>query len=68
MRFWKYLIGSMVRVSGVIMVLFGLGSSAFEVPVTIGIPIAVSGVVLYLIGRKPMISSRDRVTTDPSAK
>jgi len=25
LRFWKYLIGSMVRISGVIIVLFGLG-------------------------------------------
>jgi len=58
LRFWQNLIGSMMRISGVIVALFGVSSSAFGVPIIVGIPIVISGVVLYLLGRKFMISAR----------
>jgi hypothetical protein len=58
LRFWKYLVGSMIRVAGIIMALVGFGSSAFGIGLIIGILITISGVILYLLGRRLMISSR----------
>ena len=45
MRFWKYLIGSMIRLSGVFTALVGFGSTAFGLSIVLAIPAVIVGVV-----------------------
>ena len=56
MRFWKYLLGSMIRLSGVFAALVGFVSAAFGLSIVFAIPAVIVGVVLYLVGRWLMLS------------
>ncbi len=56
MRFWKYLVGSMIRLSGVLTALVGIGSSALGLSIVLTVPLVIAGVVLYLVGRRLMLA------------
>ncbi len=56
MRFWKHLVGSMIRLVGVFMALAGVGSSVLGLPFVLPVPTVTAGVVSYLIGRRVMLS------------